>query len=391
MIAILFATSCILFPVVLLYLCHRYTWIDRIGAGLFSFAVGILIGNIGILPDEVKAVQKIIMSVTVPLAIPLMIFPTDLKRWIRLAGKSLLSFVFVVCSVMTASFTAYMIYRGSVEEVWKIAGMLVGGFTGATPNFFAVAMALKVKEHMLVLATTASWLVEVPWFLFILAYGQRFLGIFLPPFKLQGAADGEEVDAALQEIESEKSSFINYQGIFTRAKFLPLMKALGLAVVIFAIGGGLFSIAPKEHNMAVLMLTITTLGIGCSFIPSIRNIEMSFQLGQYIILVFCVAVGSTADFSKLIEASPAIIGFASVVLFGSWILHIVLSALTRIDTDTQIITSVAGIFSPVFVPIVAAALKNREIIISGLAAGIIGYAVGNYLGIAFSYFLRLYF
>ena len=32
-------------------------------------------------------------------------------------------------------------------------------------------------------------------------------------------------------------------------------------------------------------------------------------------------------------------------------------------------------------PVVVSKLKNKEILISGLVTGIIGYAIGNYLGI----------
>jgi len=45
------------------------------------------------------------------------------------------------------------------------------------------------------------------------------------------------------------------------------------------------------------------------------------------------------------------------------------------------ITSVAMVFSPPFVPMMAGVLKNRHIILSGLTVGIIGYAIGNYLGV----------
>jgi len=37
---------------------------------------------------------------------------------------------------------------------------------------------------------------------------------------------------------------------------------------------------------------------------------------------------------------------------------------------------------------VAGALKNKEIIITGITGGIIGYVAGNYLGIALAYFLK---
>ncbi len=52
------------------------------------------------------------------------------------------------------------------------------------------------------------------------------------------------------------------------------------------------------------------------------------------------------------------------------------------------ITSTALIFSPPFVPVVAGAIQNKEVIVSGLTVGIIGYALGNYLGVIVAEFLR---
>jgi uncharacterized membrane protein len=66
----------------------------------------------------------------------------------------------------------------------------------------------------------------------------------------------------------------------------------------------------------------------------------------------------------------------------------VLAAIFRIDTDTVLITSTAAVFGPAFVPTVAAALKNRAIIVSGLTTGVVGYAIGNYAGIALAYLLK---
>jgi len=37
---------------------------------------------------------------------------------------------------------------------------------------------------------------------------------------------------------------------------------------------------------------------------------------------------------------------------------------------------------------VAGALKNKEIIVSGLTVGIIGYAIGNYIGVLLAFFLK---
>jgi len=51
---------------------------------------------------------------------------------------------------------------------------------------------------------------------------------------------------------------------------------------------------------------------------------------------------------------------------------------------------VAGVFGPAFIIPVAKALKNDEIILPGILCGILGYAIGNYLGIGLgSILLRL--
>jgi len=88
-----------------------------------------------------------------------------------------------------------------------------------------------------------------------------------------------------------------------------------------------------------------------------------------------------ADLKKFsMEAMPIFL-YISYTISLSLLLHLLLSKIFKIDADTMIITSTALICSPPFVPVVAGALNNRSIIISGLTVGIVGYAIGNYLGI----------
>jgi uncharacterized membrane protein len=140
--------------------------------------------------------------------------------------------------------------------------------------------------------------------------------------------------------------------------------------------------------MVVVILTITTLGIAGSFVPAINKIDKTFELGMYFILIFSLVVASMADISKFANISPALFFYVTLAVFGSLLLHVLFSKIFSIDADTTVITSTALICSPPFVPVIAGALKNKEIIVSGLTVGIIGYAVGNYLGITMGYLLR---
>ncbi|WP_319478687.1 hypothetical protein [Marispirochaeta aestuarii] len=53
------------------------------------------------------------------------------------------------------------------------------------------------------------------------------------------------------------------------------------------------------------------IAIGASFIPRIRELPHSFKIGEYVILVFCAAVGSMADFTKLLTAIPSVLGYVT--------------------------------------------------------------------------------
>ena len=388
---VLLALYYLLFPALTLFLCHRYPAVDKVGAGIICYGAGMLISIVGLVPEGSSSLQMIFMTITVPLSIPLMLFGVDFKRWSRLAGKTFLSLVFMIIGVLVSIFVGYLIFKDSLPESWQVAGMLIGVYTGGTANLNAIGLALKVEEHLLVLTNTADMLVCTTWFAFILLAGQRVLGLILPPFQFAGTnsgVSGEDRDEAARELERETVDFSDYRGIFSKKIALPLLGALGLAFLIFGLGGAVYSVVPEEYNMAVLMLAITTLGIFASFIPKVRNIEMTFHLGQYIILIFCLVVGSMADVRNLVSDAPTVFIYTTLVVYGSWLVHLLLSIPFRIDTDTTIITATSALFSPPFVPVVAAQLKNKEVVVSGLATGIIGYAIGNYLGITIAYLLR---
>ena len=75
------------------------------------------------------------------------------------------------------------------------------------------------------------------------------------------------------------------------------------------------------------------------------------------------------------------------VIFCSLILSILLAKIFKVDSDVMVITSVALINSPLFVPLIAENMKNKKVIVTGITVGVIGYAIGNYLGIFVSQLL----
>jgi uncharacterized membrane protein len=311
-------------------------------------------------------------NVTVALAIPLLLFSVNIVAWLRLAKNTVISFFFCMLAVTISSSVVHYFYRAGLEESHKMAGMLVGVYTGGTPNMAAIGTALQIKSETFILLNAADIMASFVYLFFILVLAARIPHRFLPKTpKLNGAENGAEEISNGWKVPSLKVMAIS----------------LGLTVVI-VVCGVLFSRLFSEGSRdAVAILVITTLAVGASMFKGVRGLKGTHDMGQFLLLVFCVAMGFTTDFSKLFSASPGILIFTALVLWGAVLIHFVLSMIARLDRATVIITSTAAIFGPHMVGPVTVAIKNRDVLFSGLASGLVGYAVGNYLGMGLAWML----
>ena len=141
--------------------------------------------------------------------------------------------------------------------------------------------------------------------------------------------------------------------------------------------------------MLTLILSLTTLSIACSFVPAIGKAAKSYDAGMYLVLIFSITVASMVDISKIdFTEGLWLAGYIAYSIFVSLIIQLLFSKIFKIDPDTTIISSVALINSPPFVPMIAESMNNKNVIISGITIGIIGYAVGNYLGVIMASILQ---
>lgn len=373
----------VFFPTVILYLCRKFPMVNKIGSVVIAYLIGLILGNTGILPPGSESIQETLTSITIPLAIPLMLFSANIQSWFKMAGTTLLSMVAALVAVILVVFSGYLIFRsGGIENAWKISGMLVGVYTGGTPNLASLKMMLDVSPDIYILTHTYDMVLSSIYLLFLITLGKPLFSKLLRAYP----ANPGSSRITMSELDGHDP----YKGIFKKQTLKPLMKALGLSLLIFAFSGGVSLLVPAESQMVVAILLITTLGIGTSLIPSVNRTEKTFELGMYFILIFSLVVASMADISQLSTAAAHLFAYITYVVFGTLLLHTLMAFLFKVDSDTMIVTSTALICSPPFVPVIASAIHNRQVIISGLTVGILGYAIGNYLGYIVAQFLRLF-
>ena len=368
-------------PVIVIYLEARYSILKKIGAVLICYGVGLVIGNMDILPEGIDSIQNTITEVTIPLALPLILFSIDVKAWFKMVRSAFTALITGIISVLIVVTGGFFLFQNSIDNIWQVSGMLVGVYTGGTPNLAAMKTALNVSQELYIMTHTYDLFMSAVYLVFILSIGQKVFQWFLPKFKAPENTENEGVINLEEDFES-------YNGIFRKKTFFPLLGALGLSAAILGASYAISLIFPKDYSTAVIILLITSFGIAASFIPKIKAIKKTFQLGMYLILIFSLTVASMADISKLSDISFSLFYYVALAVVGSHIIHIALARIFKVDADTVIISTSALICSPPFVPVVAGALKNRHVILTGLVVGIAGYAIGNYLGVIVAYLLK---
>jgi len=370
----------LLVPALILYSCKKSSLVKKVGSIVVAYGIGIIMGLSGLLPDGSAQIQDILISGSIPLAIPLLLFPTKMKEWFELAGPTFKALLVGLFSVVFTVFLGYFLFKPDESgEFWKIGALLIGVYTGGTPNLASLKVMLDVSNENYIIVHSYDMIFGSIYFLFLITIGHKFFLKILPPFRMKS---GEKLEYSEDEPIFDK--------IFNKAAGIPLLKVFGLAVLILGFSAGLASFFPQDYFMIVVILSLSTLALAASLIPGVNKIEKSFDLGMYFILVFSVSVASMVNVNDLIHASTDLILYPGFVVFGSLILQTIISKYIKTDADTLMVTSTALICSPPFVPVISSAIKNRNILVPGITVGIIGYAIGNYLGFIVGEILKLF-
>ena len=371
-------------PYLVILLCRRYSVMNKIGEILTLYIIGIIVSNVFVFPlgfgDSLKGIQDGLTSVMILLAFPMILFGCDFKNW--KLKNAITALCIGLVSVLVVDVIGYYIFNDEQTGFEKIAGLLVGVYTGGTPNLASLKIALDVDAETYIFVHTFDMIISFVYLVFLMSFGIKVFRLFL---RQQDNKTTRQQDSKTTRQQDNKttSQSLAYSDIFTKKHFPKTLGAFGLSILIVGVGMGVsFLISGKIDNMLVLILTMTTLSIAASFLPFVRKMEKSYDAGMYLVLIFSLVVATMVDITAIdYKAGINIIMYIAFVIFCSLILSMVLAKIFKVDSDTMVITSVALINSPLFVPMIAESMKNKKVIITGITVGVIGYAVGNYLGI----------
>ena len=366
-------------PAGVIWLCRRVPVLGKIGPIMVLYAIGMIIGNLPFMPEQIKGVQDLLPNIMIPLAIPMMLFGYTFSQGeARLQLKIVVSGFLSVCAAVVVG---YMLFGSHLEQGAQVGGIITGMYTGGTLNAAALQAIFKINSEVYILINSYDIIISFIYFVFLFSFGIRMFRRLYG----QGERTLSQSDQAEIERQIELSKQNPYLRLLTKEGLKQMGKSLGVTLAIVGVSGGVALLVPEGWFMVVFILMLTTLGVASSFIRSVRALDMSYDMGMYLIYIFSITIASMADLSNLDLAGGAYqLGFMTVAVFLSLGLHAIVCRLMRVDADSMIISSVAFINSPPFVPMAAAAMRNKKALITGLGAGIVGYAAGNHIGVLVS-------
>ncbi len=361
----------IVVPIALTFLCKKVKLMNFLGVTLCCFIVGILIGNIYPRIWIKKDLVDDINNVIVPVGIILMLLGSDFKKWIGLSLRTLFAFLLGVTGVLIMSVGLFFAF-GTTSDAAHISGMESASCIGGTANMSAIKIAFNIDNIVYNQIFLCDILAGCIYLLFMFTIGPKCIGLVLKNYR--------PISASNEEVEIESLALTNTRS----AEWLKVIWGLLLAVLVFAvtviIGIWIYG-STQKMDMAFVILGITLISVLLSFIEPIKKNEWNRKSGDFIFSLFFTLLGTVVYFEDLANLNASYILFVFLMLVGSMSIHIFLCKIFKIDRDTMIITSAAGIMSPPFIPSIAKAIKNKNMLAPGIAVGILGLAIANVIGV----------
>lgn len=357
-------------PAGVLWICRKSKIFGKIGPVLVLYFLGVIVANINIIPESAAGVQDALSSILVPLAIPMMLFACNFKNFS--VKQTLKSFIIGLFSVVVMVVVGYYIIGNGLGEEGPIMGAaLTGQYTGGAGNLAAVKMMLNLDNTTFILLSTCNLIVSFFYLMFLMCGGVQLAR------RIVGGKQKRHNDIV------NTSEYVDdnpYRDFGKKRVLIQLLKIFGVAALVTVASLGIGKLFKEDYFMIIMILTLTTISLLLSFNKSIKSWDKSYDLGMYLIYIFCFVMASMADLSKIdLISSINILLFQTIIVFGSLFLTIILAKFIKVDADNAVITSDTLINSPICVPMIAATMKNKDVIIVGITNGIAGYAVGNYL------------
>ena len=301
-----------------IYLEQKYDWASKLSGAIIALVGAMLLANFNIIPTE-SPVYDTVWTYVVPLAIPLLLFQSNIFKIWNESGRLLIIFLLSSIGTVAGVIIAFFLLKDVIPGLYMISAMMTGSYIGGGVNFAAMAAKFEVPGETVSSTVVADNLLMAIYFLVLILIPT--LNFFRRKFRTPYI---DELESNTNKDENLASSYWGRKEISLKDIGLAVGTAFAIVAISFTLAEFFDGLIPSGENVNVfynvlngifgdnyLMLTTLTL-LSVSFFPRLfENINGAQEIGTYLIYIFFVVIGVPASLPLILQNAPLTLSICS--------------------------------------------------------------------------------
>lgn len=363
------------------WLDRRFAALGKVGASLLAIVFGAVLSNAGLVPVSSPVYDAVLGPVT-SLSIAWLLLSVNLGD-LKKAGRRMIgAFGLAVAGTILGAFVAAAVYQARFgDDTWRLAAAMTGTYSGGSVNFISVGRAAGLSGPLFAGATAADNVVTALWLAITL-----MMPIWLRRFYPATASSHSPAPppSAAPDPANRHAHHPYFASEGLSAARVAALLAVGLALVLASEQLG--RMIPGVPSI----LWLTTLALALGHTPFFRQAPGAMQLGAVGLHFFFVLIGVLSRFSEIAAVGLEVLFFTLIVVGVHGVVVFGVGKLLRLDMGSIAVASQASVGGPSSALAVAISREWRHLVLPGVIVGLLGYAVGTYLGLGVGYVVRLW-
>lgn len=352
---------------------------SKIAAGTIAIFGTMLLVNIHLIPSSSPAYTAI-GNYCLPLSIPLLLFKCNLKKMLKDTGHLLVVFLVACLGTTIGALAGGLIFRNK-PEISGIVAAYVGGCTGGGVNFMALANTFSLSSEAISAgAVVGNFLVTLLMVGLMASCGTKFIRKrFKHPFI-------DEVEAGAAEGTNLAEQYWKPKNISLQSIALTLATGFVICALswLFVTWIGQFSlpmIAAQLLGSIYLVITTITLILVTAFPKFFEKLEGAEEIGVFMMMLYLCTIGGGANISQMLSVGKYMVIINLLVIICNVGLCWIFGRIFKWNWEEIVCSSCVSVGGPTTGIAVAINKGWGGLIVPALMGGLLGIAIGTYIGV----------
>lgn len=366
---------------------QRFKWASKVPGAVIALLIAIAASNLKIIPTDAPT-YDIVWGYIVPLAIPLLLFKTNIQSLVKESWKLLLLFLVSSMATMIGTVIAFLALRRYIPELDKVSGMISASYSGGGVNYAAMSAKLEPSESINAATIVADNMMMA--FYFLILIGLAGIPVIR---RIWGSPHTDEIEKNPEMQSSRTLSEAYWKPNLISLKDIAICLASSMLIVLisFKLSALLKALLGTSNNIIgdliislitdkYLLLTTITFIVASIFRNSFEKLNGSQELGTYCIYLFFVVIGIPASIGLIVTKAPLLFIFVFIIAMVNLAITMGIGKLFKFNVEEVVLACNANIGGPTTAAALAISKGWTKLVGPILVIGTVGYVIGNYVG-----------